>query len=45
MTLSALKGAGMVELQKELASLDPTPAAAAAAAVPRDGESEGGDDR
>ncbi|CAM9639813.1 unnamed protein product [Ectocarpus sp. 4 AP-2014] len=45
MTLSALKGAGMVELQKELASLDPKPVAAAAAAVPRDGESEGGDNR
>ena len=28
MTLSALKGRGLVELQRELAALDPTPAAA-----------------
>lgn len=43
MTLSALKGRGLVELQKELASLDPKPAAAAKsdAESPLDSDDDG----
>lgn len=38
MTVSALKGAGIVELQRELAALDPKPAAPAAVTATAHGD-------